>query len=109
MKWVCYNNKIVVKYRPILIDREVAYIIDRKTKEDKIVSFKTATSGMRVWQTEKGPIMEKLCIDGKMRLIKWTPNHKGDLNFYNIGWEGPRGRRYVRIDIYTGEHRIIED
>lgn len=109
MKWERFNDKIVARYTPILIPREFTYEVECITSSDKVVDFKTATNGMRAWSTPQGPVMEKLCVDGKMRYIKFTPDHQGDLNFYNVGWDGPQGRRYLRVDVYTGEYAIIED
>ncbi len=51
-------------------------------------------------------VMEHLTIDGKMEFMIGKRNIlDGDLNFVNYGI--PNGK-HIRIDIYTGESRIIE-
>ena len=44
-----------------------------------------------------------------MGYLLYKGSHAGGLNFYNFGWEDNGKKKYVRIDVYTGEHKIIED
>ena len=51
-------------------------------------------------------VMEHLTIDGKMELIIGDKNIlNGNQNFANFGI--PNGK-HIRIDIYTGESKVIE-
>ncbi len=57
--------------------------------------------------TRKGPawVMEHLTVDGRMEYVVASERLlEGNQNFVNYGV--PQGK-YLRIDIYTGEHRII--
>lgn len=33
----------------------------------------------------------------------------GDINFINIGWKIGNKSKYIRVDVYTGNHKLIED
>lgn len=65
--------------------------------------------GLMVGPVEAGKpcyVMEHLTVAGEMELIIGDKNIlNGDQNFVNFGV--PNGK-HVRIDIYTGEHRVIE-
>ena len=57
-------------------------------------------------------VTEHLNVDGAMDLIATKKpllrTAYRDLNFINIGWSNAKRCRFLRIDVYTGETKILE-
>lgn len=103
------NNELIAEYDPPYVEGIRRYIIEKETENDSVELFKTATSPMMAVKKDGKVFIEKLCVDGKMRYMEFKGRHFGPLNFVNIGWKGTWGRKYIRIDVYTGEYAIIEE
>jgi hypothetical protein len=106
--WKIKEDKLVVNFKPLYTD-EVTFELERPHPEAQPVEFKTATTGMKVVRAGDKLYLEKLCVDGRMRHMEYQGAHLGDLNFHNFGWDGPTGRKYLRIDVYTGECSVITE
>ena len=103
------NNSLFIKIKPLLKEKEIELVLKKPSIDAKIEKFNTATSPMGGSYIDGKPYMEHLTLDGKMELIPYEGKHAGDLNFYNAGWKYNKGRKYYRIDVYTGEHLLIEE
>jgi hypothetical protein len=57
---------------------------------------------------ERVMVTEHLNVDGKLEFLATKSRILiGDLNFINIGWSNGNKCRFQRIDVYTGESKII--
>lgn len=57
-------------------------------------------------------VTEHIDVNGKIELVATTKrllkDGREDLNFINIGWSDHHKSKVIRIDVYTGESRVIE-
>lgn len=56
-------------------------------------------------------VFEHMNIDGEMDVLatKWYDCNEITKSFVNIGWSSSRLSRFLRIDIYTGESKLLQD
>lgn len=125
------------EYAPIIIGARMRYRLELPVGATPRL-YKTMTTGMRTWNGQVlktshgsatallepntspvdgvvvGPIktggpcviMEHITVDGYFQYMIGDKNIlNGNLNFINFGIPGGK---HIRIDIYTGESRIIE-
>jgi hypothetical protein len=78
--------------------------IMREVKNIEIVEENIKNIGDRVMVTEHINTCGTFeLLASKKRILM------GDINFINIGWKTDNKTRYMRVDIYTGNYKIIED
>ena len=78
--------------------------IMREVKKIQIEDESFKTIGERVMVTEHINTCGSFELLATKRRILM-----GDFNFINIGWKTGEKTKYLRVDVYTGNHKVIED
>jgi hypothetical protein len=76
----------------------------REVKNIEIVEENIKNIGERVMVTEHINTCGTFeLLASKKRILM------GDINFINFGWKTGNKTQYIRVDVYTGNHKLIEE
>lgn len=98
-----------IKFTPVLAGEEK--IFRYRAPDDSWTPYftKTATHPMLMAHHKGRIIAEHINVDGELELIELPFECNIEDNFYNIGWQKGSEKRYLRVDVLTGETRDMRE